>query len=59
MQRIYEQKYGNLNESDCLMLAQLLIKAGYTVRIVRERPSWKTSGPYNYFVEYNDKAVNL
>ena len=53
-QRIYSQKSGALNEFDRLELAKLLIKAGYTVRIGRERPPGK-SGAYTYFVEYAEE----
>lgn len=50
--RIYEQKHGSMNESDRLALATLLIKAGYTVRIGRERPPGKQSG-WVHYVEYD------
>lgn len=51
-QRIYTQKQGALNDNDRQAMAALLIKAGYTVRIGKERPAGKTSGAYIYFVEY-------
>lgn len=50
--KIYAKKHGVLNAEDRQALAALLIKAGYTVRIGRERPTGKTSGAYIYFVEY-------
>ncbi|MBQ8357899.1 MAG: resolvase [Clostridia bacterium] len=39
--KITVQKGGNMNETDRLTLATLLIKAGYTVRIVKEREGGK------------------
>lgn len=39
--RIQDQKNGKLNEADRLILAQLLVKAGYTVRIGKEKPQGK------------------
>lgn len=50
--KIYSLRQGVLNEDDRLSLAALLIKAGYTVRIGKERPKGKTNGAYIYFVEY-------
>jgi hypothetical protein len=35
--KITVQKSGQLNDNDRLLLAQLLIKAGYTVRIGKEK----------------------
>lgn len=35
--KITTQKNGTLNDADRLLLAQLLIKAGYTVRIGKEK----------------------
>ena len=48
--RIQAQAIGNLNEQERLELARLLIKAGYIVRIGRQR-KLKASG-YDYFIEY-------
>ena len=53
--RIYEQKHGNWNEKDRLELATLLIKAGFTVRIGREKPPGKASAPYKHYVEYEER----
>lgn len=53
MVRIYEQKAAKLTESDWLELAQLLIKAGYTVRKGREKKNPK-SNAYTHFVEFTD-----
>jgi len=39
--KIYEQKDGQLNKEDRLELAKLLVKAGYTVRVGREKPQGK------------------
>ena len=50
--KIYEQKDGQLNKEDRLELAKLLVKAGYTVRVGREKPPGKRS--YVYFVEYTE-----
>lgn len=41
---------GKLNDEDRQDLAKMLIKAGYAVRIGRERQG--TKGTYQYFVEY-------
>lgn len=54
--KIYNQKGAGLTEADRLELAKLLIKAGYTVRIGRERPQGKT-GAYIYFVEYEEHGL--
>ena len=37
--RITDQTYGKLNEEDRLTIARLLIKAGYTVRVGKEKTS--------------------
>lgn len=55
MPKIYAQKQGALNENDRLELARLLIKAGYTVRMGRERPKAKGNA-YRYFVEYREET---
>ena len=39
-----------MNEADRLELARLLLKAGYTVKINREKKPGKSA--YVYFVEY-------
>lgn len=49
-QRIYSQKNNALNEQDRLDMARLLIKAGYTVRLGREKQG--KSNTYTYFIEY-------
>lgn len=49
-QRIYAQKSSTLNETDRLDLARLLIKAGYAVRIKKEKvDGWSA---VNYVVEF-------
>ena len=48
-QRIYNLST-KLNDDDRQALAALLIKAGYTVRIGKERQG--TKGAYTYFIEY-------
>ncbi len=49
-QRIYNVKEKGLGEQERLDLARLLIKAGYTVRIGREKLAGKST--WVYFVEY-------
>lgn len=51
-QRIYSQKSCALNEADRLSIASLLVKAGYSVRLGREKPTDKKNGAYIYFIEY-------
>ncbi|HCQ6281725.1 TPA: resolvase, partial [Clostridioides difficile] len=53
MARIYAQRSGSLNEQDRLELLRLLGKAGYTVKIAREKQNSKTT--YTYFVEYTEE----
>lgn len=48
IQRIYPQKAGALNEVERLEIAKLLIKAGYIVRIGKEKPK----NTNVYFIEY-------
>jgi len=50
-QRIYSVKNNSLNEPDRLELARLLIKAGYAVRLGREKVNPKSTS-FIYFVEY-------
>jgi hypothetical protein len=40
--KIHNQKNGKLNDADRLALAALLIKAGYTVRIIRVKEGSQT-----------------
>ena len=54
MNRIYSQKNGSLNEQDRLALAQLLIKAGYTVRLGKEKQNQRQNAQYTHYVEYWD-----
>ncbi|WP_206458675.1 resolvase [Anaerovorax sp. IOR16] len=56
--RIYSLKSGSLNEADRLEIARLLIKAGYTVRIGREKPSGRKSSAYVHFVEFEEGDLN-
>lgn len=51
--KISEQKNGKLNETDRLELAGLLVKAGYTVKIGREKKNTK-SNVNIYFVEFKE-----
>lgn len=52
MSRIYNQRNGALNEHDRLTLAQLLIKAGYTVRIDKEKKGTQKNSPNIHYVEF-------
>ena len=52
MIRIYPQRGGALNENHRLDLARLLIKAGYKVRIGKEKMNG--SSTYTYFIEYEE-----
>ena len=49
-QRIYLQKNQSLREEEWLEMARLLIKAGYTVRIGKEKPEGKSQAVK--FIEY-------
>ena len=49
--KILNQKNGVLNEQDRLLLSQLLLKAGYTVRLVKEKKSQNHNAPYIHFIE--------
>jgi hypothetical protein len=57
-QKIYSQKASALNEADRLAIAALLIKAGYAVRLGREKPADKKNSAYVYFVEYWEENSN-
>ena len=48
--KIYSLKNGSLNEADRLEIARLLIKAGYTVRIGKEKAVGKNTNII--FVEF-------
>ena len=50
MAKITEQKYGSLSEAERLEIARLLIKAGYTVRVNKERKDEKTV--WKWYIEY-------
>lgn len=52
--KIYSLKQNSLNENDRLALGNLLLKAGYCVKIDREKPPGKNGGAYNYYVEFWD-----
>lgn len=45
-------KTGSLNETERLEIARLLIKAGFTVSLGKEKTAGKRT--YSYFVEYLD-----
>ena len=50
--RIANKKQGGLNTEDRLELARLLIKAGYTVRIVKDKMPGAKTNTSAIFVEY-------
>ena len=56
MAKIENLKSGGLNEADRLEIAKLLIKAGYTVRLSKDKPA--NSKTYNHFVEYFEGDEN-
>jgi len=49
--KIYSQKNGQLNEQDRQAIATLLIKAGYMVRIGKEKPEGKQNAAHVHYVE--------
>ena len=56
--KIYPVKSGALNEAERLELARLLIKAGYTVRLGKDKPVGRTSSTYVHFVEFTEGREN-
>lgn len=48
--RIQPQKNGSLTESERLDIARLLVKAGYTVRIGKEKPTNKPNAAYVCYI---------
>jgi len=50
MAKIENLKSGGLNEADRLEIGMLLLKAGYTVKLGKEKPA--NSKTFNHFVEY-------
>lgn len=44
--------FGSINEAERLTICQLLIKAGYTVSVKRERQG--SSNKYIYVIEYEE-----
>jgi len=52
MARITDQGDGKLNAEDRLEIAKLLIKAGYTVKVAKEKIPGKNKN--YYFVEYKE-----
>lgn len=53
-QRIYSIKNNSLSAEDRLEIAKGLLKAGYTVRLGRERTG--KSSAYTYFIEYWEES---
>ena len=56
--RIYSLRSGALNETDRLEIARLLLKAGYTVRIGKEKAVGKNSAASIHYIEFEDGEVN-
>jgi hypothetical protein len=52
--KIQALKNGKLEETDRLEIARLLIKAGYTVKIGREKQNTKSS-IYTHYIEFNEE----
>jgi len=52
--KIQAQKNGKLDEADRLEIARLLVKAGYTVKIGKEKKNGK-SNINIYFVEFKEE----
>ena len=52
--KIQAQKNGRLDEADRLEIARLLIKAGYIVKIGKEKKNGKSSVNV-YFVEFKEE----
>ena len=50
--KIQNQKHGNLSEADRLELAGLLAKAGYLVRIGKEKLPGKPTAKFIHYVEF-------
>lgn len=55
--KIQEQKNGKWNETDRLDIAKLLIKAGYTVKIGKEKKNTKSSVNV-YFIEFKEEEID-
>lgn len=56
--RIYSLKQNSLNDADRLDMARLLLKAGYTVKLGREKPAGKPNGAYVYYIEFWEEEEN-
>lgn len=54
--KIYSTRNGSLSADECLELAKLLIKAGYTVRVGKEKLPGKSTALY--YVEFMEKSRN-
>lgn len=50
--RIQPQKNGSLTETERLEIGRLLLKAGYTVRVGKEKPTNKPNGAYVFYIEF-------
>lgn len=55
--RIYAQKNGSLNETDRLNILTMLAKAGYAVRLGKEKPKDKPNAANVFYVEYSAAAI--
>ncbi len=47
-----QKKNGILSEGDRYRLGELLLRAGYAVKIGKEKPADKPNAPYTHYVEY-------
>lgn len=54
--KIKNMKNGSINEAERLEIGRLLLKAGYTVRVGKERETPKSQ--YVHYVEYSEDGVN-
>ena len=47
-----------LNDAERLQVAQLLLKAGYTVQLIDQRPEGKTTGAYDQYIKLTGGLLN-
>ena len=50
--RIQPQKNGSLTESERLDIARLLVKAGYTVRTDKAKPTNNPNAAYVWYIDF-------
>ena len=56
--KITNLRHGDMTRAEMLQLLSLLAKAGYAVKMGRERPPGKDSGAWIHYVEYWDGNAN-